>query len=100
MKRLIFFHLLNLVSAMCNDQFLILKYNRRDDCAESVIGLPMKSAMKDFTFCGKYSFKFLKSYVLMGFDMNTFVLMQYEKRRIQLKIYGECLHGLILKITV
>ena len=89
MKRLIFFHLLNLVSAMCNDQFLILKYNRRDDCAESVIGLPMKSAMKEFTFCGKYSFKFLKSYVLMGFDMNTFVLMQYEKRRVQLKIYGD-----------
>ena len=90
MKILIFLYLLILVlAAMCNDQVLILKYNRRGDCAESVIGLPMKSAMKEFTFCGKYSLKFFKSYVLMGFDMNTFVLMQYEKRRIQLKIYGD-----------
>ena len=65
--------LLNLVlSANCNDQVLILKYNGREECSKSLVELPIKSAMKEFTYCGKYSLKFLKTSVLMGFDMNTY----------------------------
>ena len=89
MKRLIFFHLLNLVLvAICNDQVLILKYNGREECTKSLVELPIKSAMKEFTYCGKYSFKFLRSSVLMGFDYNTYFGMNYENGMARVKIYG------------
>ena len=89
MKMLLLLLFLNLVfSAVCNDQVLILKYNRRDDCAKSLVDLPIKSAMMEFTFCGKYSFKFLRSSVLMGFDFNTFFGMNYENGMARVKIYG------------
>ena len=89
MKMLLLLLFLNLVfSAVCNDQVLILKYNRRDDCTKSLVDLPIKSAMMEFTFCGKYSFKFLRSSVLMGFDFNTFFGMNYENGMARVKIYG------------
>ena len=74
---------------MCDDQVLILKYNGGEDCTKSLVELPIKSAMKEFTFCGKYSFKFLRSSVLMGFDTDTYFLMEYEERMAHLKIYGD-----------
>ena len=81
MKILILLLLLNLVlSATCNDQVLILKYNGGEDCTKSVVELPIKSAMNEFTFCGKYSLKFLRTSVLMGFDMNTYFKVEYEKK--------------------
>ena len=82
--------LLNLVlSANCNDQVLILKYNGREECSKSLVELPIKSAMKEFTYCGKYSLKFLKTSVLMGFDMNTYFGVQYEKKLAYLIVYGD-----------
>ena len=82
--------LLNLVlSATCNDQVLILKYNGREECSKSLVELPIKSAMKEFTYCGKYSLKFLKTSVLMGFDLNTYFKVEYEEKKAYLKVYGD-----------
>ena len=67
--------LLNLVhSVICNNQVLILKYNNRNDCPKPVVGIPLKSnlVLKEFTFCGKFKFRFLRERLLMAFDEYTY----------------------------
>ena len=53
----------------CNNNISILKNKGIEDCqnCNCTVRLPIKSLsiVKEFTFCGKYSFKFLKDSVLM-----------------------------------
>ena len=57
----------------CTNKVPILINKQVNDClnCECTVGIPIKSTsiLNEFTFCGKYSFKFLKDAVLMY--MNT-----------------------------
>ena len=70
----------------CNNKVPILRYNIIDDCpnCECTIGIPIqtKSPLREFTFCGKYRFKYLKDVVMMYMDPPvTYIrIMDYEDR--------------------
>ena len=75
-------------SGICDDQVWILKYNREIDCESSDVGVPIKanSVIKEFTFCGKYSFKFLRESTLMslgGTDI-YFEIYDFEAKKVGL----------------
>ena len=59
--------------AVCTNKVPILINKQANDCpnCKCTVGIPIKSTstLNEFTFCGKYSFKFLKDAVLMY--MNT-----------------------------
>ena len=52
---------------MCNNQVLVLKYNRRNDCQNPLVAIIPKITLKEFTYCGKYNFRFLRYSLLMSF---------------------------------
>ena len=68
----------------CNNQVPILKYNIIDDCPNCTctIGIPIQTTapLREFTFCGKYRFKYLKDVVMMYMDPPvTYIrIMDYE----------------------
>ena len=73
MEKMIIFlvALLNILhTGLCNNQVLILKYNRRNDCPNPLAQLKPNMALKEFTYCGKYNFRFLRDSYLMSFDPN------------------------------
>ena len=80
-------------SAICTDQPLIIKYNQRNDCQNPLVGIPIKSnsSLKEFTFCGKYNFRFLRESILMGFDRQTYLwwMMNYDEKMGALKVHGK-----------
>ena len=80
--------LLNLVYlATSNDQLLVLKYNKRHDCPNPLVGIAIQ-AMKELTFCGKYNLRFLRNCHLMGFDKDSYLwLMTYDDKMAALKMY-------------
>ena len=54
----------------CNNQVLILKYNRRNDCTNPLVQLKPKITLNEFTYCGQYNFRFLRKSYLMSFYPN------------------------------
>ena len=82
-------------SAICTDhQPLIIKYNQRNDCQNPLVGIPIKSnnsSLKEFTFCGKFNFRFLRESILMGFDKKTYLwwMMNYDEKMGALKVHGK-----------
>ena len=80
-------YLIHLVTS--NDQVLVLKYNKRHECPNSLVELPVPS-MRELTFCGKYNLRFLRNCHLMGFDKDSYLwLMNYDEKMAALKMYGE-----------
>ena len=57
-------------TGLCNNQVLILKYNRRNDCTNPLIQLKPKITLNEFTYCGQYNFRFLRKSYLMSFYPN------------------------------
>ena len=51
---------------LCSNQVLVLKYNRRTDCPNYLVPIKINKALKEFTYCGKYNFRFLKYSILMS----------------------------------
>ena len=87
--------LLNLVyMGMSYDQFLIMKYTQGNDCHDPIVPAPLTSnsasALKEFTYCGKYSFRFLRESLLMGLDSSTYLwMMNYEDKMASVKAFGK-----------
>ena len=96
MKIILLLILFNLVySAISNDQVLILKYNSQNDCPNPIVKIPIKSnsALNKFTYCGKYSFRFLQTSVLMGFNVHTnFVIKNFKEKIARMKINGDTVY--------
>ena len=93
MKILFLVLLLNLIHfGSCNEKNLIVKFNQQNDCLNPILGIPLKSnlALKEFTFCGMYSFKFLRGRILMAFTRDTYLwMMNYGEKMGALKMYNE-----------
>ena len=70
MKRIILFLILFTISSPgdCSNQVPVLKYKSGNECASDVIGVQIKSTstLEEFTFCGKYYFRFLRRSFLMS----------------------------------
>ena len=85
--------LLNVVhSGTCNNQVWVLKYNREISCDIPNIGVPIKSnsVIKEFTFCGKYNFNFLRQSTLMSLGgTDIFIeIYNFEAKKVNLKYDG------------
>ena len=71
---------------ICSCQISTLRYTDVKDCSEAIVGVPIKSnsALNEFTFCGKYSFKFLKEYILMSlakeFALTSIWIRDFEEK--------------------
>ena len=59
----------------CSNQVSVLKYKKGNECSNALIGVPIKSIsstlsllLEEFTFCGKYYFRFLDNSFLMGVE--------------------------------
>ena len=73
--------LLNVVhSGTCSNKVWVLKYNQETNCPNPNVGIPIKpnSVTKEFTFCGKYNFRFLRSSTLMSLGGTDIVLKLYD----------------------
>ena len=70
----------------------ILKYDKVDNgCTNPLVEVPIRpnSIKNEFTFCGKYNFRFLRESVLMGLEPNTYVwMMNFEEKDAGLKYHG------------
>ena len=90
MAKILLLVLLNLLhSGSSSNEVLILKYNQ---CLDPPVGIAIKanSDIKEFTFCAKYNFRFLRESLLMGFDENTyFWMMDFEEKMAVFKFAGE-----------
>ena len=87
--------LLNVVhSGTCSNQVWILKYNREINCPNPNVGVSIESnsVIKEFTFCGKYNFKFLaEGTTLMSLGgTDIFIEMNHfgDEQRFSLKYDG------------
>ena len=93
MKILFLVLLLHLVHfGSCNKKNLIVRFNQQNDCLNPILGIPLKSnlALKEFTFCGMYSFKFLRGRILMALTRDTYLwMMNYGEKMGALKMYNE-----------
>ena len=60
---------LNIIIGLCSNKVAILRNKDIGNCSNCncTVGIPIKSnsLLNEFTFCGKYNFKFLRDYVLM-----------------------------------
>ena len=59
----------------CGKQVVsVLKYKGGNACLNAVVGVPIKSApstsslLEEFTFCGKYYFRFLRKSILLSIE--------------------------------
>ena len=59
----------------CSNQVSVLKYKKGNECSNALVGVPIKSIsstlsvlLEEFTFCGKYYFRFLHNSFLMGVE--------------------------------
>ena len=55
----------------CSSQVPVLKYKGGNYCSSALVGLPIKSTssiLEEFTFCGKYYFRFLRRSFLMSME--------------------------------
>ena len=52
----------------CINQVMVLQYKVGDSCSNALVGVPINSnsALEEFTFCGKYYFRFLRRSFLMS----------------------------------
>ena len=93
MKFSLFLLLLNLVHmGMSSDQILIMKYTQgiAYDCPSVTVPIATNSVLDEFTYCGKYSFRFLRESVLMALDGSTYLwMMNYEDKMAAVKAFGK-----------
>ena len=66
----------------CSNQVTVLKYKGGNECSNTLVGVPIKSTsptsqLDDFTFCGKYYFKFLRESFLMGMEPDVILIPGY-----------------------
>ena len=79
--------LMNLVNpGSCSKQVSVLKYKGGNECSSALVGVPIKSTSSmstlhdEFTFCGKYYFRFLRSTCLMGMEPDLMLkITNFEK---------------------
>ena len=72
-------------SGNCSNQVSVLKYKGGHECSNALVGVPIKSTStpsinEEFTFCGKYYFRFLRSTCLMGMEPDLMLkITNFEK---------------------
>ena len=75
--------LLNILNTgLCNNQVLVLRYNKRNDCQNPIVLIEPSKALNEFTYCGKYNFKFLRNIILIdgaNFDMRI-IITDFERK--------------------
>ena len=92
MKRIILLLMLLNISSPgnCSDQIRVLKYKGGMNCTGDLVGVPTSSLLEEFTFCGKYYFRFLHSSVLMGIEPDLILNIEnFEKHFGFLMIHGD-----------
>ena len=72
----------------CSEQVSVLEYKGGNECASDLVGVPIKSTpsmtslFEEFTFCGKYYFRFLRYSNLMGIEPDLILkIRDFEKER-------------------
>ena len=86
--------LLQLLIVMCiaTDSVSVLKYTEDSNCQNTVARVPIESesAIKEFTFCGKYAFKYLREMSLVEFEgLETRVnFVDFRKRYGFVNVFG------------
>ena len=64
----------SLALGICSKQISVLKYKGGNECSNALVGVPIKSIspssslINEFTFCGKYYFRFLRRSFLMSIE--------------------------------
>ena len=68
---------MSLLVACRSEKVLILKYNIENNCPDPLVRVPITSnyEVKDFTFCAKYNFMFLRKGILMALGTEAFFWM-------------------------
>ena len=71
-RKILLLALLNISSpGNCSNQEPVLKYKGGNECSSALVVVPINSTssiLGEFTFCGKYSFRFLQECYLMGME--------------------------------
>ena len=68
---------MSLLVACSSEEVLILKYKIENNCPDPLVRVPITSnyEVKDFTFCAKYNFMFLRKGILMALGTEAFFWM-------------------------
>ena len=69
---------------VCSKQVLVLKYNIENDCPDPLVRVPISPnyEVKEFTFCAKYNFMYLRKGILMALGNEAFFWMyNFEDRK-------------------
>ena len=76
---------------LCNSQVLILKYTRRNDCTNPLVQLKLNMTLNEFTYCGQYNFRFLRTSYLMSFYPNLDMRLKIAdfEKKIGFLVYDE-----------
>ena len=81
----------------CSNQVTVLKYKGGNECSNTLVGVPIKSTspttttslLDDFTFCGKYYFKFLRESFLIGMEPDVILdIVDFENKVGYLMLQG------------
>ena len=86
--------LLQFVIVMCiaTNYVSVLRYTENSNCQNTVARVPIESesAIKEFTFCGKYAFKYLREMSLVEFEgLDTRVnFVDFRKRYGFVNVFG------------
>ena len=80
--------LLSLALGSCSKQISVLKYKGGNECSNALVGVPIKSIspssslINEFTFCGKYYFRFLRRSFLMSIKPDLILdILNFEKKK-------------------
>ena len=91
--------LMNTVShGNCINKVSVLKYKGGNECSSALIGVPIESTSStslhnEFTFCGKYFFRFLKEKViLMSMEPYVILGMWIFEKKVGIVLYGGVFH--------
>ena len=76
---------LNIIIGLCSNKVAILRNKDIGNCSNCncTVGIPIKSnsLLNEFTFCGKYNFKFSTTSVMIYFEPHTEILiLDFEEK--------------------
>ena len=85
--------LLNTLSpGNCSNQVSVLKYKGENECSSALVGVPIESTssrLEEFTYCGKYFFRFLQRSFLIGIEPSlTLRIWDFENKVGELYYHG------------
>ena len=88
--------LLNMASlGNCINQVMVLQYKGGDSCSNTLVGVPINSnsALEEFTFCGKYYFRFLRRSFLMSIKPALLLeISDFDLKKVEVFYQGAYYH--------